>query len=690
MPLISDSIGRVLGKRYRLLSALGTGASAHVFLAEDVSLQRHVAVKVLQPALATDDAFLKRFRAEARSVASLNHPHVLRVFDWGEDSDGPYLVLEYLGGGSLRDLLDRNVRLSHSQAAVLGTEVAQGLAYAHARGLVHRDIKPANLLFDEDGRVRVADFGVARALAEAAWTEPAGAMVGTARYISPEAAEGRAVDGRADVYSLALVLYEAVTGTVPFVTDTTMGTLAARIGQPLPHDVALGPLDDVLARAAAPDAAARLDAAGLAARLGALAAALPTPAPLPLVMPHLEDSAPINGFRAPGVGELTSGETMVAGGMAAAGAGAGAAAAGAGTTGAAATDILTPGAAATALNGAPVGTKAGPGEIFDAEPSGRGAGATTSRRAAPFVMPFRNRHRRRLAWIIGAVAAALILAAALLGVFASGVLTTSHPVPTLVGLPLAQARADVTKLHLDLKEAAPVKSITVPAGVVVSQSPAPKTSLKEGSTVTVVPSAGPPDVTVPSLAGMTCAQAATALQGAHFKSVCAPGAYNNSVASGVLVLWSIGATQNPTTAPYGSTITLVPSLGHQPATVPNIPQTYSFTSAQAALQAVGLQATQANQPSTTVPAGNVISTNPPSGAQAPYGSAVTVNISSGPPTTTVPNVLGMTVAQAEATLQGAGLTVSGVTGDPTHPVKGTEPATGQTVPTGSAVTLLTK
>jgi serine/threonine protein kinase len=128
MPLISDSIGRVLGKRYRLLSDLGTGASAHVYLAEDVSLQRHVAVKVLQPGLATDEAFLKRFRAEARSVASLNHPHVLRVFDWGDDTDGPYLVLEYLGGGSLRDLLDRDVRLSHSQAAQLGTEVAQGLA----------------------------------------------------------------------------------------------------------------------------------------------------------------------------------------------------------------------------------------------------------------------------------------------------------------------------------------------------------------------------------------------------------------------------------------------------------------------------------------------------------------------------------------------------------------------------------
>src|SRR5579862_1842318 len=134
MPLITDSIGRVLGGRYRLLSALGTGASAHVFLAEDVSLQRNVAVKVLQPTLVRDEAFLKRFRAEARSVASLNHPHVLRVFDWGEDADGPYLVLEYLGGGSLRDLLDHNVHLTPAQAAHVGAQAAQGLAYAHGRG----------------------------------------------------------------------------------------------------------------------------------------------------------------------------------------------------------------------------------------------------------------------------------------------------------------------------------------------------------------------------------------------------------------------------------------------------------------------------------------------------------------------------------------------------------------------------
>jgi eukaryotic-like serine/threonine-protein kinase len=679
MPLISDSIGRVLGKRYRLLSALGTGASAHVYLAEDVSLQRHVAVKVLQPGLATDEAFLKRFRAEARSVASLNHPHVLRVFDWGEDADGPYLVLEYLGGGSLRDLLDRDLRLSLSQAAQLGTEVAQGLAYAHLRGLVHRDIKPANLLFDEEGRVRVADFGVARALAEAAWTEPAGAMVGTARYISPEAAEGKPVDGRADVYSLALVLYEAVTGTVPFVTDTTMGTLAARLGQPLPHDDALGPLDDVLARAAAPEVASRLDAAGLAARLGALAAALPTPSALPLVMPHLEDSAPISGFRAPGVSELTDSGVVVAGAAAGASPGPGAAAANASDS-----TAVAPG-----LAGAPVGTKAGPGEIFDAEPAGRGRSGRGRGSGGGPPSTFRPRKSHRAWWIVGAVAAAVIIAAGLVTAFHMKVFTPSHPTPTVVNLPLADARASVDKVHMTLKEGKPLTSITVADGSVVSQSPKPGVSQKEGSTVTVVLSSGKPDETVPSLAGMTCAQAATALQSAHFLSVCAPGTYNNSVPAQVLVLWSINATQNPTKAPYGSTITLVPSLGHEPATVPSIPNSYTYNQAQAALTAVGLAAAQNPESSATVPAGQVISTSPASGQQASYGSTVTVNVSTGPPTTTVPNVIQDTVTQATSALQAAGLSVSGVSGSPTNMVSGTQPAVGSTVPTGSSVQIFT-
>ena len=291
---LADHIGRVLGDRYRLLRPVGSGSSGHVFLADDVRLRRRVAVKVLHPALADDEAFLRRFRAEARAAAALNHPNIMSVYDWGEEVDGPYLVCEYLGGGSLRSMLDMGRRLSTSQALLIGLEAARGLDYAHRRGLVHRDIKPANLLFDDDGRLRIGDFGLARALAEAAWTEPIGAVLGTARYASPEQVSGAPIDGKADVYSLALVLVEAVTGTVPFAADTTVATLMGRLDRPIEAPPELGPLAPIVARAGRPDPAERLDAAAVGAALQAVAPTLPGPEPFPLAgAASLDDTGPI-------------------------------------------------------------------------------------------------------------------------------------------------------------------------------------------------------------------------------------------------------------------------------------------------------------------------------------------------------------------------------------------------------------
>ena len=304
MPSITDSIGRVLGDRYRLVTALGTGASAHVYLADDVALHRRVAIKVLHPALAGDTAFLKRFRAEAQAVAALNHPNILQVYDWGEEDGVPYLVLEFLAGGSLRQVYDTGVLLSPEQAVQVGLEAAAGLDYAHRRGLVHRDIKPANLLFDADRRLRIADFGLARALAEASWTEPDGAILGTARYSAPEQVEGWVLDGKADVYALALVLYEGVTGEAPFIGDTTVATLMARVGVLLPEHEALGPLNDVLVWAAAPEPSERYDAAQFGVRLEALAASLPGPEPLPLAGTVSDDPSggPVKSPVRPAVG----------------------------------------------------------------------------------------------------------------------------------------------------------------------------------------------------------------------------------------------------------------------------------------------------------------------------------------------------------------------------------------------------
>src|SRR3989440_6104923 len=281
---IADHVGRVLGDRYRLIAPIGTGASAHVFVADDVRLRRRVAVKILHPGLADDESFLRRFRAEAQAVAALRHHNIMSVYDWGEDDgDGtPYLVLELLEGGSLRSMLDRGHTLTPAQAARVGLDAARALDHAHRRGLVHRDIKPANLLFDDEGRLCIADFGLARALAEAAWTEPAGAVLGTARYAAPEQALGSSVDGRADVYALSLVLVEASTGAVPFAADTTIATLMARVDRPLEAPRHLGPVGPILERAAAPDLEKRLDAVAFATALERAAAMLPAPAPLPL------------------------------------------------------------------------------------------------------------------------------------------------------------------------------------------------------------------------------------------------------------------------------------------------------------------------------------------------------------------------------------------------------------------------
>ena len=192
MSRMTDQIGRVLSGRYRLIAPVGTGASAQVFLADDVRLRRRVAVKVLHAALADDDAFLRRFRAEAQAAAALNHPNIVAVYDWGDDDGAPYIVTEYLGGGSLRAVLDQGVRLSQSQVLLVGLEATRALDYAHRRGFVHRDVKPANLLFGDDARLRVADFGLARALAEAAWTEPQGAVLGHRALRLPGAGAGAA------------------------------------------------------------------------------------------------------------------------------------------------------------------------------------------------------------------------------------------------------------------------------------------------------------------------------------------------------------------------------------------------------------------------------------------------------------------------------------------------------------------
>ena len=202
---------RVLANRYELGDEIGRGGMARVHIAVDRLLERTVAVKVLSTLDAHDDTAVERFRREAQAVARLNHPNIVAVYDWGEDDDTAFIVMEYVDGQTLREVLFDRGRLTSLEAASVGAEIADALAFAHSNGVIHRDVKPGNVLITPDGEVKVTDFGIARADSSDALTRT-GSVMGTATYFSPEQAQGLHLDGRSDVYSLGVVLYEMVTG----------------------------------------------------------------------------------------------------------------------------------------------------------------------------------------------------------------------------------------------------------------------------------------------------------------------------------------------------------------------------------------------------------------------------------------------------------------------------------------------
>jgi beta-lactam-binding protein with PASTA domain/tRNA A-37 threonylcarbamoyl transferase component Bud32 len=644
-PRIADQVGRVLGGRFRLVAPIGTGASAHVYVAEDVKLGRRVAVKVLHPALAQDETFLRRFRAEAQAVAALRHPHVMQVFDWGEDDDGPYLILEYLSGGSLRDLLDRGHRLSPSQALLVGLHAAEALDYAHRRGLVHRDIKPANLLFDDEARLVIADFGLARALAEAAWTEPAGAIVGSARYASPEQARGSRVDGKADVYSLALVLVEAVTGSVPFAADTTIATLMARLDQDLAAPAAFGPMAAAIEGAgrALPDD--RIDAAEFTRRLNAAAVHLSRPDPLPLRAAD-DDSGRARQERAVFDGDIT---------------------------------ILPPPAPAPVPGAAPAdASPAGPhvappsSAVADAPAEGAGAGAAAS--------PRRGRGRRVLL-----VLASLVVAAAIAGgAFAASVAARpKHAVPDLHARMVVDARAAVHNDHFTITESGRVNDEDVPAGAVVRQSPAAGGRAREGTAISVVVSKGPVLRTVPDLTGKTVPEVAALLTDRRLV-LQQHDEFSDAIAAGVVSGWAPKGD-----VPRDSVVAVTFSKGKQPKQIPTLGDRLVDTWRKA-LEALGFRTKQDQAFSDDVPAGQVITSSPAPNDSATTDQEVTIVVSKGPDLVAVPDVSGLSVADADTELRRVGLYASAVQGSPVRTVRSSDPGAGHQVKRGAGVVLITR
>ena len=248
-------IGSTLGGRYRLLELLGQGGMATIYRARDAQLERDVAVKLLRPEFGQDPDFLARFRDEARAAASLSHPNIVPVFDFGEDPSGPYIVMELVEGQDLAAVLRENGFLAPRQAAHIAADVARALQVAHYRGIVHRDVKPSNILVGRDGRVHVADFGIARAMTEAQVTLP-GTTMGSVHYFSPEQARGETATAASDIYSLGIVLFEMLTGQRPFSGDGAAAVAMARLTTTPPRPSALRPsvppeLDQIVTRAMA-------------------------------------------------------------------------------------------------------------------------------------------------------------------------------------------------------------------------------------------------------------------------------------------------------------------------------------------------------------------------------------------------------------------------------------------------------
>jgi serine/threonine-protein kinase len=624
-------VGRVLDGRYRVLSHIADGGMATVYLALDTRLEREVALKVMRPGLASDDTFVSRFRREARSAARLSHPNVVAVFDQGEDDGSMFLAMEYVPGQTLREVMQAEGPLTPRAALDILEPVLQALAAAHRAGIIHRDVKPENVILREDGTVKVADFGLARAVTTQTVTSQTGMLLGTVAYLSPEQVERGIADARSDVYAAGLILFEMLTGTKAFTGDTPIHVAYQHVHGSVPAPSSRVPsvpteLDSLVALATARDADQRpADADAFLAQVRASHAQL-TPAEL--------DRRP-EGSTA----EDDEGASTVAV------------------------------AQTTAL---PVAERA----VVPVSAPGK---AVESRR---------DRGDRRpwpASWKWALAALGLLLVAALAAwyfVMGPGSPTT---VPAVVGKTYEQAERQLTTAHLSAKRVDAFDE-SVAKGAVISANPGAGAEVGRSTTVTLTVSKGPERYAVPNLVGRTRAEAEERLKEARLALGSSSEAFDEKVPAGQIVSTTPKAG---TQLKRGAAVNIVLSKGRQP-----IPVT-DFTGqpadqAVAALTDAGLTVDATKQEfSTSVPKGSVISQTPASGTLF-RGDKVVLVVSKGPEMVKVPNVQGKQVAEARTILEAAGFTVKvenfmgGIFGT----VRTQSPAADAEAPKGSVVTLV--
>jgi eukaryotic-like serine/threonine-protein kinase len=634
MAVTDTLINTLFDGRYRILRKLGAGGMANVYLAEDEELGRRVAIKILNDRYANDELFIERFRREAKSAAGLSHPNIVSIYDRGQAEGTYYIAMEVIEGRSLKELILTRGPLPIGSAIAYTLEMLEALRFAHRHGIIHRDIKPHNILIGE--RLKVTDFGIARA--GASQMTEAGSIMGTAQYLSPEQARGAPVTASSDLYSIGIVLYEMLTGKVPFTGDSAIEIAMKHLNElPKPPSKTRPEipeeLDQVVLRALAKAPEDRYQTAEeFAEDLHRVEAGLPL---------------------APETAE-----------------------------------------AATALLTAPTAAIGGTTEVLADDATQVAAPRVTTPAQPPAYRPpymYDERPPKRRRWVPWLLVALLLAAAGVAGWYVytqiQEQLEASQPVavPNVVGLreELAVDKIEEAGFVAKVERAA---SADVKQDFVMDQRPDPGARIQKGDEVTIIVSTGVPKTTVPDVVGMDYADAVDALEEVNLD------AKKREVFSNKRVGRVVG--QEPPAGevvPEGTQVVLRVSKGLETVAVPDVlDQTQA--SAQAELEAAGFTVSVVEAASDTTPEGLVSAQNPDPGTQAAKGSAVTITVSTGPSTTEVPNVVGQQREAAVDDLENAGFEVDVETVTVTDPtqdnvVQDQDPDGGSQAESGGTVTI---
>ena len=638
-------IGTVVDGRFEIESEQSRSSLSTLFVALDQRSDASVILRLFSAEATIEHG--AEILEQAAIAFEMSHPNVLRLTSFGRATirgvERVYVVHERLTGGSLQDMIDRSRLLTPSQALVVGLEVCRALDYAHKRGMSHHDLRPSSIVFGEDRKARVADIGVASVIAEKAWTDVTTVSQERARYCAPEQAQGEPFDEKADVYALALILVETVTGTVPFLTDSVVGTMSARVDKLFPVSADLGGLAAVLDKAGRSDPLERSSAAEMGRALVQAGPTLPRPTQIPIVSSAI--------FGAQGEEDRTG-------------------------------DLTKP----RDFNELSDDSQSFVASTTDTMTIRDNADAVVAAGADIEDKPLIGR------WIVAAVA---VLALITGGYFLfSALQKDSYAIPDLIGVDQGEATNLVTEFKWEIVVVEEANE-ELPVGAVIRTDPETGKKLETGKALTFVVSTGPPPVPLPELNGLDAATAlATLTDGGLVLGVETPE-YSEEVPAGVIIRWTIGS--QPTLVAgqeviKGTAVDTFVSQGPAPRVVPDLTG-MSIDSATTALTDLQLTINRGDDQFSIVAAGGVATQSPAAGESLARGTGVTVAISKGPDLVAVPQLGTLKFDKVGPALEAAGFvlgTVSGNTrGFPIAVFSAGQPvAVGQLLPRGTVLDVL--